>query len=101
MNKFIAVVALASGLSMSAAQAGGWGGHNGHTNASSGLVNVSPTINTGNITGISNVLNWSPILSGNSILSGNNAGIGVLGTGTGLLNTVIGSPNRSGGRKRR
>jgi hypothetical protein len=115
MRKFIALATLASGLSLSiaSAQAGGWGGYNGynshntyasqkgHNSNSSGLVNVSPSVNTGNISVLSGILNQSPILSGNSILSGNNAGLGILGSGTGLLNNVLGSHNRGGGKKRR
>ena len=69
------------------AHAGGWGskGNTGNGAASTGgLVNVSPSIQTGSI----NVLNGTSILNGAAILSGNNTGIGILGTGTGLLNSV-------------
>lgn len=93
MRKFAILLAAASGLAMipATAQANGWGGgFNAQPNHSSGLVNVSPSVRTGNISVLGGgILNNSPILSGNSVLSGNNTGIGVLGTGTGLLNNVL------------
>lgn len=89
----------------SPALAGGWGGgsggygvptnykspsYNGHNNNSSGgLVNVSPTVNLGNIG--NGILAGSAIASGNSVLSGSGLGLGVLGSGTGLLNNVVGN----------
>ena len=104
MRNLVAFATVATALSFSAvtAQAGGWGssgwGNNGNSNTSAGgLVNVSPSIQTGNI-GVLNgikILNGSPIasgnvvsgiLSGNGVLSGNNTGVGVLGLGSGLLN---------------
>lgn len=96
MRKSIAFATIAAALSLSAAsaQANGWGGYNTNNNYSSGLVNVSPTVKTGDV----NVL--SGILSGNSILSGNNTGVGILGTGTGVISNVLGitsnSYNKSG-----
>ena len=104
MKKSI-LFAAAAALSMVATPvlAGGWGGgsggykaptnysYNSHNNNSSGLLNVSPTVKLGNI-GVGNgILAGSAIGSGNSILSGNNTGIGILGTGTGLLNNVVGN----------
>lgn len=99
MRKSI-LFAAAAALSIVASPvlAGGWGGgykapsnYNGHNNYSSGLVNVSPTVKLGNI-GVGNgILAGSAIGSGNSILSGNNTGLGILGTGTGLLNNVVGN----------
>lgn len=80
--------------------ANGWGGshkaptnygHSGHNSQSAGLVNVSPSVQLGNIGVANGVLGNSAILSGNGILSGNNTGIGVLGTGTGLLNNIVGN----------
>jgi len=100
MRKFVTFAAIATALSLpvASAQANGWGGYSSHNNHSSGLINVSPSVKTGNISVLSGILNNSPILSGNSILSGNNVGVGVLGTGTGLLNNVIGGQQ---GKKRR
>lgn len=100
MKSIVIVSATAVALSLSAMSAqaggwgGGWGGKNSH-NYSSGLVNVSPSVRTGNVNllnGIS-VLNNSPIASGNvvsGILSGNrtNAGNGILG---GLRLGILGS----------
>lgn len=88
MKKMIIVAGLAAAFAMplSAAQANGWG-HSGHNNYSSGLINVSPSVTTGNL-GVLNgtrVLNNSPILSGNvvsGVLSGNRTtsiGNGALG----------------------
>lgn len=83
--------------------ANGWGGsqgtgyapmipsYNGYNNQSAGLVNVSPSVNLGNVGVANGVLAGSIIGSGNSILSGNNTGIGVLGTGTGLVRNVVGN----------
>ena len=85
------------------AHAGGWGGSKSITSFSStkvsannnmssgGLLNVSPSIKLGNVNVLSGILNNSPILSGNSTLSGNNTGLGILGSGTGLLNNVTGN----------
>lgn len=93
---FAAVAALP--FVASPALAGGWGGgygspgnYNSHNNNSKGLVNVSPTVKLGNI-GVGNgILAGSAIGSGNGILAGNNTGLGILGTGTGLLNNVVGN----------
>lgn len=101
MKKSILFTAAAAlSLVASPVLAGGWGGgykgpvnygNTGHSNQSAGgLINVSPNVNLGNV-GVGNgILAGSIIGSGNSILSGNSTGIGVLGTGTGLLNNVIG-----------
>ena len=112
MYKSATVAMLAAAMSFAAvpAYAGGWGGKgaqsynsfnstSAHNNYSSGLLNVSPSVNVGDVKVLSGILNNSPILSGNSILSGNNTGVGILGTGTGLLNNVIG--NISKGKSRR
>ncbi len=86
------------------AQAGGWGGKSSWSSKShyGGLLNVSPSIDLGNIAALNGlgILNGSPILSGNSILSGNNTGIGVLGTGTGLLHSIV-KTQKDGKRGRR
>lgn len=92
MKSFIIVTtaALAMALSGVSAEAGGWGGgknKNSH-NYSSGLINVSPSVRTGNL----NVLNNSPIASGNvvsGILSGNKTGNGIA-NGNGILGGTLG-----------
>lgn len=108
MFKSATFAMLAAALSFAAvpAHAGGWGGKNSynsyntsaHNNYSSGLLNVSPSVKVGDVSVLSGILNNSPILSGNSILSGNNTGVGILGTGTGLLNNVIGNVSKKGRR---
>jgi hypothetical protein len=105
MKKYLAIIAAASTMSFGtvAAHANGWGSsYNGNNNYSSGLINVSPTVRTGNIGLLNNigVLNNSPILSGNGILSGNNTGIGVIGGGNGLLNNVLTGGGRDQGNSR-
>ncbi|MEO4000127.1 hypothetical protein [Mesorhizobium sp. CAU 1732] len=101
MKKFITVAGVAAALALSAgaAHAGGWG-NKGHNNYSSGLINVSPTVRTGDLNVLSGILNNSPILSGNSILSGNNTGIGILGSATGLLSNIIKAPAKNRGGRR-
>jgi hypothetical protein len=95
MNKYLAVATIAGAMSVTAvsAEAGGWGGYNGHNNYSSGLINVSPTVRTGNL----KLLSGIGILNGSPILSGNNTGLGILGSGTGLLRS-IGITNKGGRR---
>ena len=104
MRKSI-LFAAAAALSIVASPvlAGGFGGgfgvptnynspsyYNGHNNNSAGgLVNVSPTVNLGNIG--NGILAGSGIASGNSVLSGSGLGLGVLGSGSGLLNNVVGN----------
>ncbi len=94
MKTFIITTVTAATLALSgmSAHAGGWGGSswNGHnSNAySSGLINVSPTVRTGEINLLNGlgILNNSPIASGNvvsGILSGNKTGNGIL---SGVLN---------------
>jgi hypothetical protein len=108
MKKFVAIAAVVTAVSFSAvsAQAGGWG-YNGQNTYSSGLINVSPSLKTGNI-GVLNglgvgILNGSPIASGNvvqGILSGNDVlgGNGVLnGNSTGILG--IGTNLLKGGKR--
>lgn len=104
MKKYTAFAALAAALSFAAvpAQAGGWGssgwGKGGHQTASGGLVNVAPSVQTGNLSLLSGigVLNNSSILSGN-VLSGivkgsnNNVGHGnVSGSQNAVGNGIIG-----------
>ncbi|MHB2264337.1 hypothetical protein [Aliihoeflea sp. PC F10.4] len=94
MKSFIIVTTatLAMAISGMSAHAGGWGGgswggHNSSAN-SSGLINVSPTVRTGNVNLLNGtgILNNSPIASGNvvsGILNGNKTGNGIL---SGVLN---------------
>lgn len=97
MKSFVIVTtaALAMALSGVSAQAGGWGGKNSSThNHSSGLVNVSPSVHTGNLNLLNgtSVLNNSPIASGNvvsGILNGNKTGNGVA-NGNGILGGTLG-----------
>lgn len=97
MKKFTAIAAVAAVLSFSAAsaQAGGWGSTGNVNSSAGGLINVSPSIQTGNIKLLSGILNGSPIASGNvvqgilsnnGVLIGNNTGVGILGTALGVLN---------------
>lgn len=69
MKKFAAFASLAALLSLSAlpAEAGGWGRSTGHQQSSGGIVNISPSVQTGNL----NLLSGIGILSNSSILSGN------------------------------
>ena len=92
MKKFtaFATVALVCSFASVSAEAGGWGGSRGN-NQSSGLINVSPTVRTGDL----NLLRGIGILNNSPILSGNNLGLGILGNGTGLLNNVITAPERN------
>ena len=105
MKKLIALATVAAGLSFPvvSAHAFGLGTTGNGTMSSGGLINVSPSVQTGSLNVLSGtgngILNGSSILSGSPILSGNNTGVGVLGTGTGLLNNVIG--NVTGGLKKR
>ncbi len=83
MKKYAALFALAAAVSFGtvSAQADGWG-KTGHRQASSGgLLNVSPSLQTGNLNLLSGigVLNNSSILSGNvlsGIVKGNNNNVG-------------------------
>jgi hypothetical protein len=95
MKTFIIVTTAAAALALSglSAQAGGWGGGNSH-NYSGGLINVSPSVRTGNVNVLNgtSVLNNSPIASGNvvsGILSGNQTGNGI-GNGNGILGGTLG-----------
>ncbi len=91
MKTIIAAAVLAFGFATAPASAGGWGYTPSNSYHSSGLVNVSPNVRTGNINVLNGtqLLNASPILSGNSILNGNrtSAGNGILG---GTLNNLLG-----------
>lgn len=92
MKSFIIVTTATLAMAISSVSAhaggwggGGWGGHNSSAN-SSGLINISPTVRTGNVSLLNGIgiLNNSPIASGNvvsGILSGNKTGNGILGTG--------------------
>lgn len=82
MKKSIAF-AIVAALSMFAVPA--YANGTGNTNLSTGgLINVSPSIQTGAIKLLSGQGNG--ILNNSGVLSGNNTGVGVLGTG--LLNSV-------------
>ena len=90
MKKIATLATVAATLSFLAvpAQANGWG-KGGHLQSSSGLVNVSPSVQTGNLNLLSGigVLNNSSILSGNVLSgivkgSGNNVGHGNVSGGT-------------------
>ena len=83
MKKFTAFASLAALLSLSAvpAEAGGWGRSTGHQQSSGGLLNISPSVQTGNLNLLSGIgiLNNSSILSGNvlsGIVKGNNNNVG-------------------------
>ena len=88
--KKIAMTLAAAAVSLSTvtAQAGGWGSGDG--NNSKGLINVSPSIDLGNIKLLNgtSVLNDLPILSGNvvsGILNGNDIGnVGGVLSGIGI-----------------
>jgi hypothetical protein len=93
---------LAASFAAMPAVAGGWGYTPQNSYYSSGLVNVSPNVRTGDINLLNGtqVLNASPILSGNSVLNGNrtSAGNGILG---GTLNNLLSGNNRYSLRGRR
>lgn len=82
MKKIAFVLAVSSASLMSAAaNAGGWGGSSG------GLVNISPTVDVGNVAALNHVLNGNVIGSGNvvsGLLGGNSIGI-LNGNRTGIL----------------
>ncbi len=97
MKKFAAIAAIATALSFSAASAhaGGWGSTGNVNSSAGGLINVSPSIQTGNVKVLNGILNGSPIASGNAVkgilsnngvLTGNNTGVGILGNALGVLN---------------
>ena len=96
MRKSFVFAIAATAISMSAATAQA-GGLIGNSSQSAGLINVSPSIQTGNVSVLSGILNGSPIasgnvvsgiLSGNGVLTGNNTGVGILGLGSGLIKTT-------------
>lgn len=99
MKKIATLATVAATLSFLAvpAQANGWG-KGGHLQSSSGLVNVSPSVQTGNLNLLSGigVLNNSSILSGNvlsGIVKGNNNNVGhgnVSGSQNAVGNGIIG-----------
>lgn len=100
MSKFAAFIALAAVVSFTAipAQAGGWGKTTGHLQSSSGLVNIAPSVQTGNLNLLSGIglLNNSSILSGNvlsGIVSGSNNNVGhgnVSGRQNAVGNGIVG-----------
>lgn len=69
MKKFAAFASLAALLSFAAipAEAGGWGRSGASQQSSGGLVNISPSVQTGNM----NILSGIGVLNNSSILSGN------------------------------
>jgi len=80
---------LALSVTAGTASAGGWK-HNGYSSQKNSLINVSPTVDLGNVLSGIGVLNNSAVASGNvvsGILSGNNTGVGagVLGGVSNLL----------------
>lgn len=83
-TKFASVFAIVSMCAIPA-HAGGWGKSSGSQQVSSGLLNVSPSVQLGNV-GLLNGLN---ILGGSSILSGNTLSGIVKGNGNnvGTANT--------------
>ena len=94
MLKLIAFAALSSTLTFAAvpAMAGGWGTSGTTQSSYGGFVNISPSVQTGNIALLSGIglLNNSNILSGNvvsGIVSGNNNNVGH-GNVTGSQNAV-------------
>lgn len=99
MKKFAAFATFAAVLSLSAipAHAGGWG-KTGHLQSSSGLVNIAPSVQTGNLNLLSGIgiLNNSSILSGNvlsGIVNGNHNNVGngnVSGRQNAVGNGIIG-----------
>ncbi len=100
MMKFAAFAALATALSLSAmpAEANGWGNRGNSNTSGGGLLNLSPSIQTGNLNLLSGIgiLNNSSILSGNVLSgivkgNGNNVGHGnVSGSGNFVGNGLIG-----------
>lgn len=100
MKKFAALAALATALSFSAmpAEANGWGNRGNSNTSGGGLLNLSPSIQTGNLNLLSGIgiLNNSSILSGNVLSgivkgNGNNVGQGnVSGRGNFVGNGLIG-----------
>ena len=100
MLKLIAFAALSSTLTFAAvpAMAGGWGKSGTTQSSYGGFVNISPSVQTGNIALLSGIglLNNSNILSGNvvsGIVSGNNNNVGhgnVTGSQNAVGNGIIG-----------
>lgn len=80
--KKILMTAIVVSMSTAVSYAGGWGG-----GGSNSLVNVSPSVDLGNVTALNGILNGnnvSDILSGNQTGIGN--GVGILGgIGTGII----------------
>ncbi|MBI1619134.1 hypothetical protein [Aquamicrobium zhengzhouense] len=94
MLKYIAFAAVSTCLTFSAlpAMAGGWGKSGASQSSYGGFVNISPSVQTGNLALLSGigVLNNSNILSGNVIsglVKGNNNNVGH-GNTTGSQNAV-------------
>lgn len=99
--KTFAVILATAAITASAgtASAGGWKNKGYDSRQNAGLINVSPSVDVGDVLNGINVLNGSPILSGNvvsGILNGNNTavGAGVLGT----VNSILGHKSTKKGR---
>ncbi len=95
MKKTIAIAVCVAAVSTSQAFAGGWGSGSSY---SSGLINVSPSVNLGDVNALNGIRNNSAIASGNNVLSGNVTGI--LNQSTGIL-SGIGVNLLSGSKKKR
>lgn len=84
--KKILMTAIVVSMSTVASYAGGWGG-----GGSNSLINVSPSVDLGDVTALNGILNGNAILSGNNvsdILNGNQTGVGngiLSGIGVGVL----------------
>ena len=100
MKKFALMLAAAAvSLSTVTAEAGGWG-----NKKSKSLINVSPSIDLGQVVVGNGILNGNNVLSGNivsGILSGNRTGL-LSGIGVGILSgNNNGNYNKSYSLKRR
>ena len=107
MSKLLSLVVVTTALSFSVvtADAGGWGKrgqrgyHDNHNNYSSGLLNVSPDLDLGDI----NLLNGNSILSGNRTSIGNGilggALIGILGGNSYTSKHSVKKSKRGRGRR--
>lgn len=83
--KKILMTAIVVSMSTVASYAGGWGG------GSNSLINVSPSVDLGDVTALNGILNGNAILNGNNVsdvLNGNQTGVGngiLSGIGVGIL----------------
>jgi hypothetical protein len=93
MKKFVfAIAAVAFSLSAVSAQANGWGKGTSNGSVSSGLINISPSIQTGNL----KLLSGTSILNGVGILNGNNVSGILNGNKTGIVSGVLSGIGISG-----